>query len=151
MPDRVDLYRLFIAAPSDVLAERDIVYQLVADWNAINSRFFGLAFEAVTWLTHSVPEDGARAQEILNRELVMTSDALVAIFWTRLGSPTGDSASGTVEEIERFRETGRPLALYFSDAPIPPSSVDEEQLSAVRAYRDNAFENGLRGTYEGVS
>jgi len=47
-------------------------------------------------------------------------------FWSSLDwnlrQPSGhahEAQSGTIEEIEEFRKTGRYVALYFSNAPIP--------------------------------
>lgn len=61
---------------------------------------------------------------------------LVAVFWTRLGTDTGEYASGTMEEVEEFRAAGKPVLLYFSSGPIAPERIDSEQhedLLAVRA------------------
>jgi hypothetical protein len=35
---------------------------------------------------------------------VESGDILMGVFWTRLGTPTGKAPSGTVEEIEHFRD-----------------------------------------------
>ena len=43
---------------------------------------------------------GERAQAIINRQIVKDSDLVVAIFWTRIGTPTGVAQSGMIEEIE---------------------------------------------------
>ena len=61
---------------------------------------------------------GERPQEIINR-LVIKRDILVAIFWTRLGSPTGVATSGTIEEIEKHLASKNPTMIYFSDTPLP--------------------------------
>jgi hypothetical protein len=143
VPFPVNLYRLFVAAPSDVTAERTIVHDVIAEWNAVNSRDFHLAFEPVSWLSHAVAEDGDRPQAILNRQVVDSSDILAGVFWTRLGTPTGEATSGTVEEINRFRAAGKPVALFFSNAPVNPDVVDELQLAALRAFRSEAQEAGL--------
>jgi hypothetical protein len=49
---------------------------------------------------------------------------LVGIFWTRIGSPTGEADSGTLEEIERVGNAKKPIMLYFSKVPIEPDKID---------------------------
>jgi hypothetical protein len=148
MASQITLYRIFIAAPSDVTEERNVIHQVIADWNAIHSRRFRLAFEPVSWLSHAVAEDGGRPQAVLNRQIVDSSDALVAILWTRIGAPTGEAASGTIEEIERFRAAKKPTAIFFSDVAVPPNAVDEEQLGKLRAFRAEALQSGVCPTYD---
>jgi len=58
---------------------------------------------------------GDRPQAILNKQLGEISNILIGIFWTRLGTHTGQAESGTVEEIEEFMKAGKPVLLYFSN------------------------------------
>jgi hypothetical protein len=74
-----------------------------------------------------VPELGDRPQEIVNRQVVDACDILIGIFWSRLGTPTRISDSGTEEAIERFLNTGRPVMLYFSQAPVNARTVNLTQ------------------------
>lgn len=151
MSDHLTLYRLFIAAPSDVRAEQVAIRDAVAAWNAVNSSHFRLAFEAVSWLTHSVPELSGPPQEVLNRQLVASADVLVGVFWTRLGTPTVAAPSGTVEEIELFQQSGKPTALFFSDRPVTPSRLNTAQYDALRDFRDVAREWGLHSSYSTIT
>jgi hypothetical protein len=50
---------------------------------------------------------------VINRQVLADCDLLVAIFWTRIGSPTGSALSGTVEEIEKHLKAEKPAMLYF--------------------------------------
>jgi hypothetical protein len=68
---------------------------------------------AVRWETHSYPATGERPQGIINRQIVDSGHLLIGIFGNRVGTPTGEAQSGTIEEIEQFRKTGRYVALYF--------------------------------------
>jgi hypothetical protein len=64
-----------------------------------------------------------RAQEAINRQLIDKADIIVAIFWSRFGSPTGVADSGTVEEIERGIRKKKTVMVYFSDLePLPPDT-----------------------------
>jgi len=90
----------------------------------------------------------ARAQEVVNKQVLADCDLLVAVLWTRIGTPTGKSRSGTVEEIEEHLAKGKPTMIYFSSAPVRPDSVDEKQYSALREFRDDFKRRGLIETYE---
>jgi len=104
----------------------------------------------ILWETSATPEFGDRPQAIVNRQLVDTADLLISTFWTRLGTPTGIAQSGTVEEIERFIESNRPVMLYFSNAPTSPHNLDQEQLTAVKHFRADIRKRGLATDYDSV-
>src|SRR5690348_1735150 len=99
--------QVLIASPSDVAAERQSLPIAIYEWNSLNAEAMGTVLLPVLWETHSTPEMGDRAQALVNRQVVDGCDILIGLFWTRLGSPTGDAESGTVEEIERFLATNR--------------------------------------------
>ena len=138
---------VLIASPSDTIAQREIIHDAVIDWNASNTRVFGVVLLPVMWETHSLPGFGGRPQGMINEQLVNDADILIATFWTRLGSPTGEAESGTVEEIARFRDNGRPVHLYFCEIPVAPLSADTAQIEAIRKYRDEISQAGLFSSY----
>jgi hypothetical protein len=139
---------VMIASPSDVVSERQIVREEIAEWNAVHSRRESLCLMAVGWETHSSPELAGRPQQIINERLLDNADLLVGIFWTRVGSPTGESISGSVEEIERHLSAGKPVMLYFSSAPVVPSALDREQFEALEKFKEWAKTQGLIEAYE---
>jgi hypothetical protein len=94
---------------------------------------------------------GERPQAIINRTVLAECDLLVAVFWTRLGSPTGEAPSGTVEEIEEHLRAGKPTMIYFSNAPVRPDSIDENQYRALREFRADCERRGLIETFESLS
>lgn len=104
------------------------------------------------WETDTVPEINIRPQESINKQILHNSDIMIAMFWTKLGSPTGKDQSGTVEEINQFISSEKPVALYFSDKKYSPSTIDPMQLEALRAYqssiRDNSYYNVFKSTSE---
>ena len=93
----------------------------------------------VGWETHSSPEMGDRPQAIVNRQVLADCDLLVAILWARLGSPTGEAPSGTVEEIEEHLAAGKSAMIYFSTAPVRLDSVDSEQYSALLEFKESCL------------
>lgn len=123
-----------VASPSDVPQERVIVRDVIAEWNAVHAEDRRTILMPLGWETHATPEMGDRPQAIINGQLLKKADLLIAIFWTRIGSPTGAAKSGTVEEIEEHIGAGKPAMIYFSSAPVRPDSIDEKQYSALREF-----------------
>jgi hypothetical protein len=114
MPFSASVLRVLVASPFDTQDERELLRRVIREWNDDHTEDTGTVLLPVLWETHSVPEMGGRPQAILNRQLVENCDMLVGAFWTRLGTPTGEQPSGTVEEIRRFlggRQAGTSLLL----------------------------------------
>ncbi|HEX4117404.1 MAG TPA: hypothetical protein VHX99_01265, partial [Rhizomicrobium sp.] len=97
MTYQATVINVMIASPNDVASERRLIKEVVQEWNAIHAQHRGLVLMPLGWETHSSPELGERPQGIINKQILKDCDLLIAVFWTRLGSPTGKSESGTVE------------------------------------------------------
>lgn len=95
-----NVLNVMIASPSDVIQERLAIRDVITEWNTIHARDRKTVLMSIGWETHAVPDMGDRPQAIINKQLLHDADLLVAVFWARLGSPTGVAASGTIEEIE---------------------------------------------------
>jgi hypothetical protein len=147
MPQTTTTYRVLIASPNDTNEERQLISSVLHEWNTLHTTEYGIVFLPNTWELHSSPELGDRAQAIINRQVVDTSDLLIGVFWTRLGTPTGEADSGTIEEIERCVAAGKPVLLYFRNSPIP-QSADLEQFKRVQDFKARIFKQGLTDSYE---
>jgi hypothetical protein len=148
-----DVWKVMIASPKDVLAERQAIRDAINDWNAANSEqddYSSIVLLPVSSETHATPEMGDRPQAILNRQILKDCDILVAVFWTRLGTPTGVAPSGTVEEIQKHIAAGKHAMIYFSNAPVSPNAIDSEQYRALTDFRHECFAKGLCDSYESV-
>ncbi|WP_271085671.1 hypothetical protein [Brevundimonas sp. NIBR11] len=99
------VFKILIASPGDVDEERQAIPEVIARWNNANAEANGVVLLPVKWETHSAPLMGDRAQGVINDQVVNSCDMAIGVFWTRLGSPTGVSESGTAEEIEWFIRT----------------------------------------------
>lgn len=141
---------VLIASPSDVERERKAITDVIYSWNTLNARERRVVLLPVMWETHSTPEMGDSPQAILNKQFVKDCDILVGTFWTRIGTPTGMAESGTVEEIEHFIETGKPVLLYFSSVPVDPNRIDDEQHRRLKAFREKCRTRGLYAEYASV-
>ena len=144
------VYEVMIASPGDVQEERGIVRRAIHQWNDVHSKDRKLVLQPVGWETHASPTMGERPQEIINRQILRDCDLLIATFWTRIGSPTGKSPSGTVEEIEEHLSSGRPAMIYFSSRPVRPDSVDEAQYAALKSFKADCQRRGLVEFYDSI-
>lgn len=145
-----NVLRVMIASPTDTAEARDAVEAAIYGWNDANARNKQIILQPWRWETSSVPQLGDHPQSLINAQGVDESDIVFALFGSRLGSPTPGAVSGTVEEIERAIEQGKPVHLYFSTAQLP-NDVDTAQLDGLRAFRDQILERGLLGEFNNVS
>ena len=129
------IIRGLIASPSDVEEERQAAQEVIAAWNARNSWDRGITIEPVMWESHSVPLNSDRPQGLLNSQLVGKCDFVIGIFWRRIGSETGVSESGTIEEIDQFDAKGQPSLLYFSTKALP-QNLDQGQWDKLKAFKE---------------
>jgi hypothetical protein len=148
-PTKATVLNVLIASPADVAAERDAVEDAVHEWTTYHHVSTGIVLHPVRWETHSYPAMGDRPQAIVNKQIVKSAHFLVGIFGHRLGTPTGAADSGTLEEIEEFRRTGRHVALYFSTAPVP-LDTDRTQSEALERYKATLQNEGIVFTFGSV-
>lgn len=141
------VFKVMIASPGDVPGERAIIRELLSEWNVVNSDRSKIVLLPVGWDTHVVPEMGDRPQALINKQILQDCDLLVGVFWTRIGTSTGRAASGTVEEVTEHMSAGKPVMLYFSDAPVIPSSIDHEQYERLFAFKEECKSNGVYESY----
>src|ERR1700730_3609921 len=130
MPETIQLFRVLLAAPSDVTEEHALVAEAINDWNVQHGDGAGARVELMNWRTHAHPETGRRPQAVINRQFADRADVVLAIFWRRLGSTTGKAASGTVEEIERALRRGKKVMVYFSQRAITENDSPDPREEA---------------------
>lgn len=147
MSYQATIMQVLISAPNDIINEIRIVNEVISTWNAINSKNSKKYLDLISWKTHAYPQAGSTPQDLLNRQIVNETDILIAFFWTRLGSPTEDYQSGTVEEIEKLIIKGIPVMVYFSKQPVSLDSVDVEQYKLVKEYCNKLKDRALYGEY----
>lgn len=149
MPESIRLFRILLAAPSDVAGERELVARIIDDWNAQHGDAFKARAELMNWRTHAHPETGKRPQALINRQFADRADIVLAIFWRRFGTPTGKASSGTVEEIERAVRRGKKVMVYFSQRPaLAATSADKREEKQVMRFREKFGRTALYSTYD---
>lgn len=141
------VYRVMIASPGDVAAERAVVRDVLAEWNAAHAERRGLVILPLGWEVDVAPEMGDAPQNIIDKRILTEADLVIGIFWTRVGTPTARYASGAVEEIEEHLAAGKPAMLYFSTAPVSMDSIDAKQYEGLKAFRQSCQTRGLYETY----
>jgi len=146
--------QVFVASPSDVKSERDILEALIAELNRTWSATLGVIFELVRWETHVRPSLAADPQAVVNAQIGDSYDVFIGILWGRFGTPTPRAPSGTIEEFERAlaklrNGDGKPeIMIYFKDAPLPPSRIDPVQLQLLQNFRASLSHEGMYSVFE---
>ncbi|MEN3369918.1 MAG: hypothetical protein V7609_2061 [Verrucomicrobiota bacterium] len=148
MPEFITLYRVFLAAPSDVTEELTVVEGLLRDWNLQHGQQLQVRVELVNWRTHTRPATGQRPQALVNKQAFDACDLVIAIFWSRFGTPTGRAPSGTEEEIRRGIRQRKPVLVYFSDRPAPGKKQVEH--SRIEKFKRRFGQKALFGSYTSV-
>jgi hypothetical protein len=138
---------IMIASPGDVSSERQLIREVALEWNDLNTHSERVVLLPVGWETRAAPDLAGRAQGLVNERVLARCDLLVGVFWTRIGSATGDHESGSVEEIKRHVDFGKPAMIYFSSQPVAPASIDGGQFERVRIFKDWCQERGIVGTF----
>jgi hypothetical protein len=120
---KITEYRCLLISPSDVAQERDALTDLVNGWNAQIGRALNVRVELVRWETHASPDLQGPPQSVLNRQLLGDCHFGIALFWSRIGTPTSSYRSGSDEEIRRLLDAGVRVLVYFNRSPIPQDNL----------------------------
>ena len=136
-----------LCGPGDVSREIKIAEKAVEAWNLANRALAGCSLISQHWSTHSAPDMEARGQQVIDHQLIDKSDLVIAVFWARLGTPTGLADSGTVEEVQRAMARGIRVMVYFSDLVAHMQQVDEGQLVKLEEFRRRVMNSGLASSF----
>lgn len=150
MPKELLSYRCLLVSPSDVHAERDALTAMVTRWNAHIGESLGVSIVLVRWEFHSTPDMSDTAQAVINRQIVDDCDLGIAIFWSRLGTPTKEFPSGSVEEVYRLIQKGTRVMVYFCSRDIPQNALVSDQYARLLDVRKRFEQEGFLATYSDV-
>lgn len=140
-------YDILISCPSDMQEDVRVVENAIDTFNKEYASFHGVQFNLRYWSKDVLFSHG-RPQDIINEQIVMSSDMIIALFGRKLGSDTGKYKSGTIEEIQLMIEMKKPTLVCFSNRVIN-STLDTseiEDLLKVRKFQEEY--NGLYITYK---
>ena len=139
---------VFVASPGDVSDERFALESIISELNRTWSRSLNLRLELVKWETDIHPGFGESPQDVINQQLNDEYDIFIAVFWSKIGSPTDVAESGTIEEFERAYKKYKgdsnslDIMVYFKDQAIPPSKMDFVQLQKLQLLKEQMGEKG---------
>jgi hypothetical protein len=150
MTFQATVYRILIASPNDVIAERKIIQEIISSWNATYFSKMKVLLLPVMWETHLVQGMSGLPKVALNLQIAKDCDILIGAFWTRIGTDTGFAESRTIEEIKEFQKAGKPVMIYFSSVPVVPSSVDLKQYEKLTKFMDDCLNHGLVERYDSI-
>ncbi len=151
MSFQATVYYVMIASPSGVCEERERIVTLLMDWNREYSESLGVVLLPLKWEDDAAPYMGRHPQTTINKQMCDKSDLLIALFKTKLGTPTEQFESGTVEEIEYHRNSNKNVLLYFYEGNIP-NNIDLEELKRLKEYKEKIWDEKrtLTGSYKNV-
>lgn len=129
-------YYYLISCPSDVQEELEIILKTIDEINMTVGEENGVNIKCLYWKNSSNPDSGDSGQNIINKQLLSKADGVIALFWTKFGTPTEQYGSGTEEEIEKAILQGKNVMLYFSNKPIKPNMINHEQYSRVLDFKE---------------
>ena len=136
---------LFLASPSDLEAEREIVQKTVLRVNTTTGKIAGWSIDLQRW-EESTPGYG-RPQSRINPG-VDSCDLFLGMLWRRWGQPTGKYTSGFEEEfcraLDRKKTTAKPEIWLFFKA-VDESYIDDAgpQLSKVLEFKKKLIQKNI--------
>lgn len=125
-----NVLRVMIAGPADASEAVGVVSQAISDYNT-GVEQGGVVLLPMHFTTHVTMGLAAHPQQMLDEQLLAKADLLVAVFSSRLGTPTPDWESGTQQEIEGQSAKGRPTLVFVRegyDGKEPALTRYEEEL-----------------------
>ena len=148
--ETVRLFRVFFSAPSDVIAEQEIVAGVLREWNVQHGQDLGVRVELVHWRTHTYPATGKRPQSLINKQAFDRADLVIGVFWTKFGTPTGRYGSGTEEELRRGIAPGKGVMVYFSRIAPPKGKGRPLHFSKIEAFKRKLGKQALYWEFSGL-
>lgn len=147
MTEALSLIRVFIASPSDVQQERQLVDVVVGELNSTIGDTYNIRVETKKWEKDTYPSIGEYPQDVINKQ-IGEYDIFVGIMKHRFGTPTSQADSGTEEEFNRAYAnytndgTCKNLMLFFSQEYLPQDS-NFEQFQKVLNFKKSLITKGI--------
>ena len=152
----VDIYKCFVASPSDTSEEREAVDVVLGEINRTIGEHLQFRIESKKWEKDARPSFAEDGQAVINAQLLDNYQIFIGIMWNRFGTPTSRAGSGTEEEFDQAYQRHKDnedieIMLYFNDKPQSSSSLDLEQLQKIREFKSKVRNlGGLTSEYVGV-
>lgn len=148
MPREVSEFRIVVASPSDSYETRKAVFDVLHELNR-SLEVQGISIRGLGWEEYVTPGIAADSQAVINEQLLTEYDILIAILATKLGTPTSNSVSGTVEEIEHAIANTKSsmgnfrVQVYFRDRIENISNISIDEYRKVAEFRESLKARGV--------
>jgi hypothetical protein len=130
MADLALRLKVFIASPSDLISERDIIEKAVGEVASECARQ-RILLQSFRWENGVTP--GYERPNARTIRQVRTAELTVVMFWSRLGSAArlGTDETGSLEELRIAGESvvsgsSDDVFVYFKTAPPPPTATTQD-------------------------
>lgn len=149
MAQKVTLYKIFVASPSDVRDERNLLEEIIDEINLSTLSRNNIRVELIKWETHVNPDISDYPQKVINEDIDNDYDIFLGIIWSRFGSPTRDYNSGSEEEFynayNRYQKdpTSIKIMIYFNQSPIPIEMIDTISIDRIRKFKSDLSSKGI--------
>ncbi|SIR97142.1 Methyltransferase domain-containing protein [Haladaptatus litoreus] len=132
MPTESTVYRVLLAMPSEITAERQVAKDVVLNWNASIGRQQNIYLGPVD----------ANHVDVSRSDLADEIDIVLGAFWTTVdaGTASGESLADAVQRLAI--EEDLPAVIGFSERDIPPNRLDPEQYERLQEFRDDCRSTG---------
>jgi hypothetical protein len=136
----MEKYTVFVASPSDVKKERDILSDIIPEINQTHGAPLGYELELWRYEEQAYPSAN-KPQELINA-IAKPYQIFIGIMWKRFGTPTLTAESGTEEEYNIAYEAWQKkqvadVMFYFCKKPFYPGSPEEnDQMSKVLKFKN---------------
>lgn len=140
------LVRIFLATPSDVSPEREIVKTVINEINGTLGAALNFRTEVTGW-ENVPPARGESAQKVISNYIGKNYDIFLGVMWGRVGTPTDGAESGTIYEYESAlklddNRADFQLMWFFKEDDIEFNKIDPEQLLKVKKFKETVATDG---------
>ena len=150
------IIKCFIASPGDTVAEREICEKVFSEINSGIGTAYGFILQSLRWENDVYPGIGNGGQDVINSQVNNKYDLFIGIMYTKFGTPTAHSESGTEEEFkiayeQALKKKNMEIMFYFNDEALSPSELDVQQYSKVNSFRQDVVQKKcMYSMYKGV-
>jgi hypothetical protein len=151
----INLYKCFIASPSDTKKEREICDKVFTKLNKTIGSQLNFRIESKKWENDARPSFGTDGQAIINEQLLGEYDLFIGIMWNKFGTATPRAGSGTEEEFmhaykRHINQEDVEILFYFNNENTNIDSLDLEQVQKVRDFKNKVSDlGGLYNQFNG--
>lgn len=138
-------YDVLISCPSDVERKKYVkaIKEVLETFNNLYEKNYNVHLKSVYWREDGYPEHGDTPQNIINKQIVSSSDINIAVFCSRWGQSTDNYGSATEEEIRKMIAQEKHIFLYFIKCKDYPEDIDRDQWDQIQSFKKEYAKEGI--------